>query len=197
MGVGGMKNPFGMLMWNMENAVRQIHLHTCYHPSAILVYSYPCCLALEDVIPTKRESEERIWAEQEQMSKQLLTLCSSLCRNTGLGLFRWQTAPLASQHNTTLLTTHFYCKTLCVAVNNIPLHCSIHGNREVAWVKLPSHTRPQSFSLKEREFQRCYGCIQTYFYTIWGWFLIRPSINWTKWFSNCTKLQHCICLEEW
>lgn len=41
------------------NEVGQIHLHTCDHPSAILVYSNPCCLALEDVIPTERESEER------------------------------------------------------------------------------------------------------------------------------------------
>lgn len=38
----------------MEN----VELHTCYHPSAILIYSYPRRLALEDVIPTKSESEE-------------------------------------------------------------------------------------------------------------------------------------------
>lgn len=47
----------GTSLKNLDS-VGNTDLHTCYHPSAILIYSNPCCLALEDVIPTKRENEQ-------------------------------------------------------------------------------------------------------------------------------------------
>ena len=34
-------------------------IHTFYYSSAILIYSNPSCLALEDVIPTVRDRKKR------------------------------------------------------------------------------------------------------------------------------------------
>lgn len=43
------------------------NIHTCYHPSAILIYSNPGSLALEDVIPTMREKVSR--GDEQEGSK--------------------------------------------------------------------------------------------------------------------------------